>query len=119
MPMSRSTSCARQIEEGLVDRQRLDQRGERLHGLPHLAPDADVFCHVRRDHRGLRAQLQRLEHRHCRSYAKGARDVAGRRDHAALAAADDDGLVGQLRIVALLDRGVERVAINLGKRQRG
>ena len=115
MPMSRSTSRAKrastfagimpctplgagEIEKRLVDRQRLDQRRQRLHGVAHLAADADVFRHVRPDHdRGMRAQRQRLEHRHRRAHAIGARDVAGGRHHAALAAADDHGLVGDAR----------------------
>ena len=37
----------------------------------------------------------------------------------AFAAANDDRSVGQLRIVALLHGGVERVAIDMGQRQRG
>ena len=134
MPMSRSTSRANrastfagimpwsalgagQIEKRLVDRQRLDQRRQRLHRLAHLAADPDIFRHVGPDHRGLRAQRQRLEHRHRRAHAEGAGDVAGRRDHAALAAADDDRPVGDLRIVALFDGGVERVAIDMGERR--
>ena len=66
------------------------------------------------DDGGVRAQRQRLEHRHRRAHAEGARDVAGGRDHAALAAADDHRLVGERRVVALLDRGVEGVAIDMG-----
>ncbi len=46
-----------------------------------------------------------------------AGDVAGGGDDAALAAADDDRLVGKLRIVALLDRRIEGVAIDMGERQ--
>ena len=110
---------AGEIEERLVDRQRLDQRRQRLHGVAHLAADADIFRHVGRDHGGVRAERQRLEHRHRRAHAIGARDVAGGRHHAALAAADDHGLVGELGIVALLDGGVERVAVDMRERQRG
>ena len=42
-----------------------------------------------------RAGLQRLEHRHGGSHPVGAGDVAGRRDDAALPAADDHRLVGE------------------------
>ena len=66
---------------------------------------------------GVRAELARLEHRHRRMHAEGARDVAGGRDHAALAAADDQRLVGERRVVALLDRGVEGVAIDMRDRR--
>jgi len=86
--------------------------------MAHLAADPDVFGHVGPDHDGVGAQRQRLEHRHRRAHAKGAGDVAGRRYHAALAAADDDRSVCDLRIIAFLDGGVERVAIDVGERQR-
>src|SRR3546814_5272053 len=50
-------------------------------------------------------------------HAIEARHVAGRRDHAAAAAADDHRLVAQFRAVALLDTGVEGIAIDVGERQ--
>ena len=46
-----------------------------------------------------------------------AGDVAGGRDDAALAAADDDRLVLQLGIVALLDRRIEGVAVDMREMQ--
>src|SRR4051812_29780364 len=104
---------AGEIEEGLVDRERLDQRRQRLHGLAYLAPNPDIFRHVRRDHGGMRAGFQRLVHRHGRPHAVGAGDVAGGRHHAALAPADDHGLVGDVGIVALLDGRVEGVAVDM------
>jgi hypothetical protein len=79
-------------------------------GAPRGRPGHISPC--RADHGRMRAERQRLEHRHRRAHAEGARDVAGGRHHAALAAADDDRLVGELGIVALLDGGVERVAID-------
>ena len=45
----------------------------------------------------MRTKPQRLEHRHRRSYAEGARDIAGGGDDAALAAADDHRLGGKRR----------------------
>jgi hypothetical protein len=109
---------AGEIQKRLVDRQRLDQRRQRLHGMAHLAADPDIFRHVGRNHDRGRTQRQRLEHRHRRAHAKRPGDVARRRYHAALAAADDDRLVGDIWIVAFLDGGVERVAIDVGQRQR-
>src|SRR3546814_8024221 len=50
-------------------------------------------------------------------HAIEARHVAGRRDHAAAAAADDHRLVAQFRAVALFDTGVEGIAIDVGERQ--
>ena len=109
---------AGKIEKRLVDRERLDQRRQRLHhGAPRGRPG--IFVHVGPHDAGVRAQAQRLEHRHRRAHAVGARDVAGGRDHAALAAADDDRLVGERGIVALFDGGVERVAIDMGDASAG
>ncbi len=107
-----------EIEKRFIDRKRLDQRRQRLHRTTHLAADPDIFGHVRPDYGCGGTERERLEHRHRRANAVGAGDVAGGRHHAALAAADDHGLVGKLGIVALLDGGVERVAIDMGKRER-
>ena len=82
------------------------------------ARGGDVLRHVRLDHHGVRAGRQRLEHRHGAAHAVGARDVAGGRDHAALAAADDHRPGQQLRPVALLHRGVEGVAVDMRDGQR-
>ncbi len=109
---------AGEIEKGLVDRQRLDQRREREHRLAHLAAGFDVFRHVRPDHHRVRAAAQRLEHRHGGADAIGARHVAAGGDHAALAAADDHRLVDQRGIVAFLDRGVEGVAVDMRDGER-
>ncbi len=104
---------AGEIEEGLVDRQRLDQRREIEHQGAHLAADADVFRHVGRHDGGVRAQPAGLEHRHRRFHPEGAGDIAGGRHHAAPPAADDHRLVVQGGIVALLDRRIEGVAIHM------
>ncbi len=46
-----------------------------------------------------------------------AGNVTGRGDDATLTAADDHGLVGELRIVALLDRGIEGIAVDMREGQ--
>ncbi|MCY1250855.1 hypothetical protein D9M72_645370 [compost metagenome] len=46
-----------------------------------------------------------------------AGDVAGGGDHAALAAADNNRLVGKLRVVTFFDGRVKRIAIDMGQRQ--
>ena len=79
--------------------------------------DLGIFRHVGRNDRRMRAQAPRLEHRHRRAHAEGAGEIAGGGDDAALAAADDQRLVGERRIVALFDRGVEGVAIDMRERQ--
>ena len=109
---------SRQVHERFVDRDRLDQRRELEHERAHLAADARVFLHVGPDHAGVRAQPPRLEHGHRRSHAERARHVAGREHDAALASADDHRFVRERRIVALLDRGIEGVAVDMGDRKR-
>jgi hypothetical protein len=59
-----------------------------------------------------------LEHRHGGAHPEGACNIAGRRNHAAFAAADDERLVGEEGVVALLNRGVEGVAIDMGNGER-
>jgi hypothetical protein len=66
----------------------------------------------------VRAQPPRLEHRHRRAHPIGARHVAAGQHDPALAAADDHRLVGKRGVVALLDRGIEGVAINVRNRER-
>jgi hypothetical protein len=106
-----------EVEEGLVDRDRLDQGRQRLHHGAHLAADMDVFVHVGLDDHGFGAGLQRLEHRHGRAHAADPGDVAGRGHDAAPAAADDDRPVAQFRPVALFHRRVEGVAVDMGQRE--
>ncbi len=47
---------AGEIEERLVDRQRLDQRRQLQHQRAHLAADRGIFVHVGLDDHGVRAQ---------------------------------------------------------------
>ena len=81
-------------------------------------PTATYFAMSGVQHDRMRAELACLEHRHRGVDAIGARHVAGGRDHATLAAADDQRLVVERRVVALLDRGVERVAVDMRDRER-
>jgi hypothetical protein len=105
---------AGEIEERLVDRQRLDQRGESQHHAAHLAAGLGIFFHVGPDDLGVRAKPQRLVHRHRRSDAVSAGDIAGGGNDTAAAAADDHRFGCKRGVVAFLDRGVERVAIDMG-----
>ena len=107
--------CPGQIEESLVDRQRLHLRRQVEHHATHLAADAHVFLHVGPYHcRTLRTKAQGLEHRHGRSDSESPGHVAGCSHHAALAAADDHWLRRNRRIVAFFDRGVKSIAIDMG-----
>ena len=108
-----------QIEEGLVDRQWFDQWREVEHGLADLTPDLNVFRHVWLDHHGIGTASLGFEHRHCRVNAVSAGHIACGGDHATLAAADDDRLVGKRRVITLFDGGVECVAIDVSNAERG
>ena len=103
----------RKIEKRLVDRDRLDQGSRFQHDGAHLAADAAVFLHVGANHDGVGTGGERLVHGHRRMNAETPGDIAARHRDAAFAAADDDRLVGERGIVALLDRGVERIAIEV------
>ena len=63
------------------------------------------------------ADPEGLEHGHRRVHAVSAGDVAAGSHHAPVAAADDHGDVAKLRPVALLDRGIEGVAVEMGNRE--
>ena len=105
---------AREVHERLVDGERLHQRREVQHHRPYLAPDGGVFLHVGLDDGRLGAGLERLEHGHGGAHAIGAGDVAAGGDHAPVAATDDHRAVAEFRPVALLDGGVEGVAVEVG-----
>ncbi len=109
---------AGEIEKGLVDGQGFDLWCQRQHPRTYRAADLDIFRHVRLHDGGVRAQLKRLEHWHGRAHAIGARDIAAGRDDATLAAADDQRPVDEGRVVALLDRRIEGVAVDMGDGQR-
>ena len=109
---------AAEVEKRLIDGERFDQRRQRHHRLANFAADANIFGHVGTYDDRRRAEIECLEHRHRRAHAVGARDITGRRYHAAFAAADDDRLVSDVRVIALLHGGIERVAIDMGERQR-
>jgi len=109
---------AGEIEKGLVDGDGFDKRRQVAHQRADIARDACIFCHVGFHDDGFRAGGERLEHGHGGAHAADARDVAAGGDDAARAAADDEGLVAKLRIVALLDGGIEGVAIHVGDGKR-
>ena len=101
---------AADVEEGLVDREPLDER----RGLPeHLEgglAGVGVGRHPRRNDHRVRAQAAGLAATHRRPHPVGLRLVAGGEDDAR---ADDHGPPAEPRIVALLDRGVERVEVGV------
>ena len=78
-----------------------------------LAADYDIFGHVGLYDDGVRAELPGLEHGHGRTHAGLAGNVAAGGDHPALATTDDQRLVEQAWVVALFDRGIECVAVDM------
>src|SRR6516165_9566409 len=95
----------------------IDEGRELEHERPYLARDTGIFLHVRSDDAGMRAQAARLEHGHRRSHAERACHIAGSEHDTTGAAADDYGLVGKRWVIAFLDRGIERVAVDVGDAQ--
>ena len=114
-PRSIGSLAAAEIKKSLVDRQRLDQRRELHHPRSNFAPDAGIFGHVGWEHDRVRAKRPGPRHRHRRAHPERPGDVAASRNDAARPRpADDQGLVIEARVVALFDRGVEGVAVDMG-----
>jgi hypothetical protein len=106
--------CAGKIKEGLIDGERLDEGRQLEHKLAHLFANGGIFPDIRLNDNGLRAKCQGFEHRHGGFHAFDTCHIAGRGDNPAGAAADNNGSVLDIRIVALLDRCIEGIAINMG-----
>ena len=105
----------RDVEVGLVERHRLDQRRDLAKNGEHRGRCRLVFREIRRDDDERGAEADGSGHRDRRTHAEGARLVAGRSDHAAPIgpAADRDRLAAKRWVVALLDRRVERVHVDV------
>ena len=106
---------AGEVRVGLVEAHRLQAVELRAHELPHLARLLAVGGEVGRDDDRRRAQPPRLRGRHRRPDAELARLVGrGGHDRARPGAGDDHRLALQVRALEQLDRGVERVAVEVG-----
>ena len=105
---------AAHVEEGLVDRQPLDDRRRVVEHLEHRLAGLRVGLEAGRHDDEIRAHLARLELGHRCVHTEALGLVAGGEHDAA---AHDDGTVAQPRIVALLDRGVERVEVGVQDRR--
>ena len=108
------TFGAGEVEERFIEAERFDDGGELEEQVLDLARDLDIGGHAGFDDDGVGAELEGLEHRHGGADALDAGDVAAGGDDTALAAADDDGVIGEVGIVALLDAGIEGIAIDMG-----
>ena len=108
---------ARHVEEGLIDRDPLDEWGNRAHDLEDLARDLAVAAMVRAHHGERGASPSRLADRHRRSDSETSGLVARRRNHAALAGATNgDGNSDEVRVVETLDLDEERIHVNVKNR---
>src|SRR5262252_2442738 len=108
-------AARRDVEEGLVDRQGLDERGEISEEAHDVAGNGGVLVHVHAQVDAFRAQTIRAADGHGGVDPETAGFIGGGRDHTAAArvSADDDGAAPDLGAVALLDRRVERVHVHV------
>ena len=103
------------VEVRLVERQRLDERRHRPEDREHLLRHRPVLREVRPDDDQVGTEAHGPRHRNGRAHAKRPRLVAGRRHDAARRGrpADRHGPAPQFGPVALLDRRVERVHVDV------
>ena len=110
------------VEERLVERDGFDQRRVRPQDLHDVGAHVVVEVEPGREEHAVRARATRPRHRRRRVDAEGARLVARGRHHAAPAeSAHDHRSTDQARVVALFDRRVERVEVDVqdASRPRG
>ena len=102
------------VEEGLVERERLDERREATEDLAELAGYRDVPLHAAAHDHGAGAAGDRGGHRHRGVDAEGAR-LVGRRGHdpPAPVAPDEHRAPAERGIVPLLDGSVECVHVDV------
>ncbi len=109
-----------QVDEGLVQRQGLHQWRQGPHPRHHRRARRPVRVEPPTQERRVRAARPGLRGRHRRAHAVRPRLVRRRGHHAAQAdPADHDGFAPQRRLVALLDRGEERVQVDMQDRRLG
>ena len=102
------------VEIGFVERKRFDQRGVVGEDRPNLLGDGAVDVEPGRDEHEFRALAHRDGRRHGRSNAETSRLVARRGNDAAFGRiADRHRLAFEGRIVALFDRRIERVHVDV------
>ena len=105
------------VEKGLVERERLHERGDGTKDLHDPGRRLAIAAEPRGDHHRLRAQPAGAHHRHRASYAELTSLVGGRQHHSpAATAADDDRLPLQLWPRSQLDGCVERVHVDVQDR---
>ena len=103
-----------EIHEGFIKRQRLDLGGHLFHHGADGAGGFHIGVHAGGNDDGIGAELERLKHWHGRPHAANARDIAGCRDNATAASADNHGFGSKRWVVALFNGGIEGIAIHVG-----
>ena len=98
------------VEKRLIDGDAFHHRCRLLEDLEHRLTRFAIGRHAGRDDAELGAQSPSPGAAHRGSYAVGLGLVAGREHDATT---HDDGLPAQPRVIALFDRGVERVEISM------
>ena len=110
----RRRTFVRHVQKGFVERQRLHQFGIFAEDVADLLRDGLVDVETRRNEDQVGAQPPRRHGGKGRAHAVGTRLVAGRRDHAARPVVPHgDRTAPQGGVVALLDRGVEGVHVDV------
>ena len=103
-----------QVDEGLVERERLDQGRGRAEHLHHRPAGVAVGVEAAVEERRVRAPGPRLPGGHRGPHPEDPGLVGRGRHHAAAAdPADHDRLAAQRGLVPLLDRGEERVEVEV------
>ena len=102
------------VEERLVEAEPLDQRRVAPEDVEDAGAELGIARGPRRYHDGLRAETHGPGHRHRRVRAEGPRLVGGGAYHAAAGrSAHEHRLSAERGIVQLLDRGEERVHVDV------
>ncbi len=107
---------ARDVEERLVERERLHDWGHRPEDRHHAGRHLAVDPPRRRQDRRLRAPAPRLRHRHRRVHAEAPSLVRRGQHDTAVAATDDHGCPDELRVRAQLDGCEERIHVDVQDR---
>jgi len=104
----------RDVEVGFVEGEGFDEVGVAEEDFADAARDGAIAGEVGRDEDGVGTEALCLDGGHGGADAEFAGFVRGCADDGALAApCDDDGLAAKLRIITLLDRGVEGVHVDV------
>ena len=112
--ITEQADAGRDVEKGLVEGEALHFGRDAPKYFEDLLRDIAVVVQTGVYANRVGATLQRFAHWHCRAHAKLARLVAcGRNDTTLPLTTDEYGLSRKLGVIALLDRGIERVHIDV------